>query len=338
MLYGFARKLDVICWLRHFFFFHQFPIRSFEVAGFGRLIRTELCSGSVRLNQLRWRHDMKNRKETKRSKFKVLPTADPQSVFGDFSPKEIQLLYGRPRYLLSSSSKTRKSESVGVLNRVLYLTSGVLCPAATPECRRLCLGHTSGRMSQFQSARARDRRTALYFEDQDRFLDILFDDLHDLVLEAKECEMTPAVRLNGSSDIVWERLHVHLFAEFKNTPLEFYDYTKLLPRYRHFLAGEFDGKPWPENYHLTFSMGEAVRDEVAISLLEAGGNVATVFWPHLPESWHGFEVVNGHKHDARYLDPPGTVVGLLAKSRAAENDESGFVVQLGQHRNLMNAA
>ena len=277
------------------------------------------------------------RKENKRSsQLKVLQTADPQSVVGDFSPEDILLLYGRPRYLLSSSSKTKKSESVGVLNRILYLTSGVLCPAATAVCRELCLGHTSGRMTQFQSAKARDRRTALYLHDPSRFLDILFDDLSDMVSDANEYGLTPAVRLNGTSDVPWERLHGEVFREFPE--IEFYDYTKIMPRYRQYLDGSYDGKPWPDNYALTFSMGERVASDFAVSLLRDGGNVAVVFFPGLPPMWNGFPVIDGDTHDARFLDEPSTVIGLVAKGRIAKRDGAGFVVRTDEYQQQLNAA
>jgi hypothetical protein len=64
----------------------------------------------------------------------------------------------------------------------------------------------------------------------------------------------------------------------------------------------------------------------ALKVLEGGGNVAAVFSCQLPDSWHGYTVINGDLSDLRFLDRRGCVVGLKAKG-AAKRDTSGFVVQ-----------
>lgn len=258
-----------------------------------------------------------------RSRLRVLRTADPGSLFPHLKPQEILSELGPPRQLLSSSAKADKSRKVGVLSKVLYLTSGVFCPCATESCLRVCLGHTSGRMVLPTSAAARDRRTALYAVDQEHFLHLLRAELHFLRAEARALEMVPAVRLNGTSDIPWEQLHGELFAEFAD--VRFYDYTKLLPRAKAFTAGRLGDGPWPANYHLTLSVSERNQAE-AEAYLRSGGNIAVVFWPDIPDRWRGYEVIDGDYHDARFLDGQGCIIGLSAKGIARE-DLSGFVVR-----------
>lgn len=258
---------------------------------------------------------------TNRSRLKVLRTRDPRSAFKGASPAEILAAYGYPRYLLSSSAKAKKSLAVGVLNRVLYLTSGVFCPAATEGCLSTCLGHSSGRMQLPTSARARDRRTALYLEDQKHFMQLLRSDLMYLSSEARQREMLPAVRLNGTSDLPWERLHREIFEEFPE--IFFFDYTKLFPRMSHFLRGGSVDHAWPDNYHLTFSYSGKNFGE-SIEILSSGGNVAVVFEDRLPSKHWNFSVIDGDRHDARFFDPHGTVIGLRAKGSAAK-DQTGFV-------------
>lgn len=270
-----------------------------------------------------------NHHQPRQSPLRILRTGDPQSMFHHFNPNEVLMRLGRPNQLLSRSVKTDKSRRVGVLSRVLYLSPGVFCPRATEGCLSACLGHSSGRMTMLRSANARDRRTALYAADQDHFFDLLRCDLRVLRDDAKTAGLVPAVRLNGTSDIPWERLHRELFEEFHD--LEFYDYSKLAPRVRDFLASRNEGGGFPDNYHLTFSLSETNRAE-ARSLLNAGAGVAVVFWPTLPESFWGRPVIDGDKHDARFLDETravdsgGYVVGLGAKGIARE-DLSGFVVK-----------
>jgi len=56
--------------------------------------------------------------------------------------------------------------------------------------------------------------------------------------------------------------------------------------------------------------------------------VAVVF-DKLPETWHGFKVIDGDDDDLRYLDMGGVVIGLKAKGKAKQ-DTSGFVVKTMQ--------
>ena len=274
---------------------------------------------------------MKDEEQKRSLRLKVLKTEDRQSLFFNqqLSPEEILARFGPPRSLLSSSSKAEKSLGVGVLNRVLYFTSGVFCPSATRNCRRLCLGHTSGRMTMEVSARARDKRAALYLADKNRFLERLRWELAELCDEAELQGMIPAVRLNGCSDIPWELEHRDLIEEFHADGLQFFDYTKIASRYRGFLTEKRTAwrDRWPENYHLCFSLSEHENNVAqAIEFLGAGGTVAIVFWPYKPEMWNGFPVLDGDRHDARFLDPAGVVVGLSAKA-TARDDLSGFVVR-----------
>jgi hypothetical protein len=59
-------------------------------------------------------------------------------------------------------------------------------------------------------------------------------------------------------------------------------------------------------------------------VLEMGGNVAVVFRNQLPQTWKGYEVVNGDENDLRFLDKQGVVIGLIEKGMA-KKDATGFV-------------
>ena len=171
---------------------------------------------------------------------------------------------------------------------------------------------------------ARDRRSALYLADWGLFLAMLRLELSRLVHDARRLGLQPAVRLNGTSDIPWEYVAPKLFSEF--TEIQFFDYTKVVSRMSRFL-GIPDGRTlWPQNYHLTFSASAANREE-SRRILTAGGNLAVVFWPQLPDCFWERPVVDGDRHDARFLDEPGVVVGLLAKG-LARSDSSGFTVNV----------
>ena len=102
--------------------------------------------------------------------------------------------------------------------------------------------------------------------------------------------------------------------------MTYYDYTKIPARlYR----------PKPANLYLTFSLSEDNKEEAEKILGLGLANVAVVFkGKTLPKTFMGKEVVDGNKHDLRFLDKQGCVVGLLAKGRA-KKDKTGFVIQQG---------
>jgi hypothetical protein len=174
-------------------------------------------------------------------------------------------------------------------------------------------------------SKARLARTRFMFERWDMFRALLAVELSSFIRASSEAGYIPAVRLNGTSDIVWERKYPDLFAQF---PVQFYDYTKIGQRF---------APSWnlPANYHLTFSRAESNHVEAA-RVLANGGNVAVVVrgcgiaaHPRpLPESMLGAPVLDGDLHDLRFLDgqrPGGQVIGLRAKGKA-RHDASGFVV------------
>ena len=234
----------------------------------------------------------------------------------------------------SSNAKTAKGEAYGVLTGILHLAperaSGFNVCAYAGACVAPCL-NTSGRGrpetplgARIQSARL--RKTARFFSDRDGFMRDLCRDVSALVRKAKRRGMLPAVRLNGTSDIPWERIPVdgapHIFAAFPD--VTFYDYTKW-PVARRLVL--------PANYHLTQSLDVGLSSEVeALTALSIGRNVAAVFpiarSKPLPETFKlgasTFPVINGDASDLRFTDPRGVIVGLRAKGRA-KHDQSGFV-------------
>ena len=142
----------------------------------------------------------------------------------------------------------------------------------------------------------------------------------------------PCVRLNGTSDLPWERIDPELFEEFSH--VTFYDYTKVA------------GRITPNNYHITFSRSEE-NEAQALKELRRGKNVAVVFGQlgpaiaktqPLPPTWYAgpygeqFEIIDGDEHDLRFIDPVsdiGYVIGLRAKGPAkiVQNlTSAGFVL------------
>jgi hypothetical protein len=239
----------------------------------------------------------------------------------------------------TSNPKVHKNAGVmGVLTAPLHLapadSSGYeVCPMRSLGCTKACL-HTAGNPAFLKNKiLGRGRKTKMYFEKREEFLSILIKDIQSLSLDAKRQGLECGVRLNATSDIMWERVPVKLKdVTFKNImeifpDVQFYDYTAIPKRFE---------KPLPANYHLTFSRKED-NDAACKKVLDNGGNVAVVFsGKTLPETfWDKYLVINGDEHDYRPADvlkkpkwydrSKGLIVGLKAKGKA-RNDTSGFVI------------
>jgi hypothetical protein len=235
-------------------------------------------------------------------------------------------------YLLSvdSDPKTAKSNKsgLGYYTAILYLAphaiGGYNVCASAGNCVEPCL-HTSGNPAyQKTKDSARLARKLLFFKDRELFFTLLFAELQAFVNKCKKYGLKPCVRLNGTSDIVWERVATWVFHTFPE--ITFYDYTKHAKRMRA-------GWVLPSNYSLTFSRDGAKNELDCIETLKNGKNVAICFSTSrkgaLPEYWKGFAVLDGDKTDLRFLDykgVEGVVIGLRAKGRA-RGDNSGFVVE-----------
>lgn len=243
-----------------------------------------------------------------------------------------------PESLLTTSNpKTAKGESGGYLTAILHLAPEKLsgrnvCPHASAACINACL-NTAGRggigldadgLNVIQAARI--RRTRYFHSDREAFMRALVAEIARHEKRAARHGLLPAVRLNGTSDLPWERFpagdYAHIFAAFPN--VTFYDYTKWPIRLRERV------REIP-NYSLTFSLSES-NDARAAEALRAGINVAAVLAVGrnrpLPATFTlagmAVPVIDGDATDLRFLDPTPAIVGLRAKGRAMR-DRMGFV-------------
>jgi hypothetical protein len=223
-----------------------------------------------------------------------------------------------------SSPKLIKSDKsgLGYLSAIQYLapasTSGRnVCPHASDGCREACL-YTAGRGRTNGVQTARLNRTHLFFENRAEYWQTLETELEKFGKRADRLGKIPSVRLNGTSDLPFERLRPELFDRFDG--FQFYDYTKNPNRMLRFADGEM-----PSNYHLTFSRSET-NDNDCRKVLRNGGNVAVVFRSaDYPKWFMGGRVVDGDQHDLTFVHDAGSVLALYAKGDA-KPDCSGFVV------------
>ena len=233
------------------------------------------------------------------------------------------------KLLSTANPKIQKGTKLGYLSFILHLAPATLsgketCPKRTAGCTAACL-NTAGRGGMFKKGestniiqQARIRKTKEFFESRMAFMTQLVKDIELGKKQAAKLGLTPVFRLNGTSDLSWEKYGVkrnghyfdNIFLAFPE--VQFYDYTKVLGRKVKDIA----------NYHLTFSAADGNDADVA-KAIEQGMNVAMVF-DALPAEYAGRSVINADETDLRFLDPKGVIAGLKAKGRA-KKDTSGFV-------------
>lgn len=241
-------------------------------------------------------------------------------------------MFTHVKHLLSISAdpKTVKGNKLGIMTGVLYLAPHALsgyqvCPKASEGCKLACL-YTAGRGVYTFTQNSRINKTRWFFEERDTFMAKLVSDVKRLVRKADRANMIPAVRLNGTSDIGWEKIKVTRdgveYASIMEAfpEIQFYDYTKILNRTKAIAL---------KNYHLTFSLSES-NDSEARKALGQGYNLAVVMRvkrkESKPKKWSGYPVIDGDETDVRFMDKKkkGAIVALFPKGKGRA-DKSGFV-------------
>lgn len=198
-----------------------------------------------------------------------------------------------------------------------------LCPYASKECIATCL-FTSGRMIFSNVQKCMEERTKLFLTDRKAYKGQLYQEIGNHVRRAKKRDSIPCIRLNGTSDIMWERLMPELFDFFHM--VQFYDYTKFPVNLRNNL---------PNNYYLIRSHSESNHSQLK-EMLQVS-NVAIVFnvkrGEPLPSQYLGYHVIDGDITDLRFLEGTGFIVGLRAKGKARKlmPRSDGFVIDTFQN-------
>ena len=257
---------------------------------------------------------------------------------------------------IDANPKTVKGQERGYMTAILYLSPYTLaggpniCPTAeVAGCWRTCLnvaGHggiptgrwLAGNVPDNAVQRARLARTRLYHGSRGVFIARLLGEIYAFTRKAERKGLTPCVRLNGTSDILWEReTDRDGFTLFSNFPrVQFYDYTKLPQRLTRDL---------PPNYHLSVSWsGKSARYQHAAEGLaratgaplvvvdragfDKAGKLLESAWTRLGpiQARAGcLEIINGDAHDLRFTDPRHSLVVLKAKG-LARRESNGFVL------------
>jgi hypothetical protein len=242
----------------------------------------------------------------------------------------------------TTNPKTEKNGKVSAAPTIVLhlepVTYGV-CPAAG-SCAALCLHKAGNRLYFDAKLPARQRRSHAWQHERAAFL-------RNVVAEAARARSKGyvGVRLNGTSDIAWERemvtLDPHLISWIaKRVPgfkcakpgdysmiavmvslgLQPYDYTKRVDRDFSLAAAM--------GYHLTLSWGGKHDATIFDVAARHGLNVAAPVYgigkkQPLPETIRGCRVVDGDVTDWRRDDPADRVhiVGLRLKRTPGQTEE-----------------
>ena len=229
------------------------------------------------------------------------------------------------KLLTLGNPKTQKGLKFGYLTAVLHLHPNTrMCPNASKGCFASCL-NTAGRGGIIKRGEttnaileARKRKTAWLQDNHHTFGARLVQDMLLLRARAKRMGLKPALRLNGTSDVPWERHGMHTVA--KGLGIQLYDYTKSFER------------AMQQPYTLHFSRSEKPGSDKDVErLLRSGISCVVVTETGVPSSaayHYGLpydRVISGDEHDLRFIDPPGSLVVVKAKGRA-RHDRTGFVL------------
>ena len=144
------------------------------------------------------------------------------------------------KLLSTANPKIQKGTKLGYLSFILHLAPADLsghntCPKATAGCKAACL-NTAGRGGMFKRGentnmiqKARVRKTLYFYDARQDFMQDLKKDIEKGIKLAAKLGLTPVFRLNGTSDLSWEKYDMlpgmNVFECFPT--VQFYDYTKL---------------------------------------------------------------------------------------------------------------
>jgi hypothetical protein len=224
--------------------------------------------------------------------------------------------------LTVGTPKLLKGQKKGYLSSVLHfapadLSGKEVCPKRTAGCTMACL-NTAGRGGIFKKGestnviqQARIRKTKAFFENRQAFLNELTVEIIKTKTKAEKQGLIPVFRLNGTSDLAWEKYEVangkNIFQMFPE--VQFYDYTKN------------NSRSIAPNHHLTYSsdgvaqvvegktIGIGSNWKKMMAKLDGGFNVAMAFTSRndipafLKDEVTGktYQVWNGDNYDARFL-------------------------------------
>jgi len=155
--------------------------------------------------------------------------------------------------------------------------------------------------------KGRKKRTDFYLKDRSKFLEQLVYEIRLQEKRAIKKNKRAVVRLNGFTDIDWDKPENYIDGQsvFEIFPdVIFYDYTADAEKVRQNRHA---------NLHLTFSY-KGNNDKEMVEIIKRGVNVAVIDYPSNKDKWFNkLPVIDGDKHDFRFLDAEASIVLLKEK-------------------------
>jgi hypothetical protein len=214
-------------------------------------------------------------------------------------------------FSIDTNAKTVKGQAQGFMTGVMYLAPAkqagvqVCAMAARAECEAPCL-FTAGRGAFNAVQQARINKTRQFLYEREWFMESVACSVSTLLRKADKAGLTPVVRLNGTSDIPWEKFRVrgkrNIMQVFPD--VQFYDYTKVAARF---------ATCHEDNYDLTFSWSASAAFAEQVRLARAfTGNRAM-------EDLRGLDASSPYDSLAEaLLDSVGRKVGSVIESGSEE--------------------
>ena len=98
------------------------------------------------------------------------------------------------------------------------------CASASKGCREACLHEAGNPVFMPQKTLGRINRTLLLFKDLARFKSMAAKEIRNHEINCKKHGLKPVIRLNTTSDIMFDKQKFNFMQDFPN--VQFYDYTK----------------------------------------------------------------------------------------------------------------
>jgi hypothetical protein len=168
------------------------------------------------------------------------------------------------------------------------------------------------------SKKAMITRTKLLYQDNVTFIENLESELRKAKKSAHKKGKKLAYRFNGTSDRFEE---IKIMLDKEDQPFDIaYDYTKDFQRVLNYQGYK--------GYHLTFSYDGLNGIEAKFLLKNKIANVSVVMTTkreeELPKTYNlngvDYPVLDGDKHDLRFTENKGYIIGLRAKGKAIKNN------------------
>lgn len=221
-----------------------------------------------------------------------------------------------------------------------------LCKKATIGCATACLYHQgifkTSNFNKNKIKQARIKRTLKFLIQKDEFFSKLTKEIRSLSRKAAKLGLTPAVQLNGTSDVLWEKENFMFEEEEQKNIMEFFPNVQFFDYTKYDIAKQ--RKKLPKNYHLTYSRagsnkGKIIDDWESITkILDNNTDVAIIFTKEMKERildnsrYQGYKVIDGDVYNCRAYDVfqrednQGLIIALeMAKKTDITNH--GFIIQ-----------